>query len=144
MSGYNDYQQLITKPINLSILLKYILCTENESPRNLYFCLFVDDLLQSNEKKETQLKWMYELHTTFLMSASAPLKLKNVSEAACRRLEEAFERAPLDNIAQMRKLLDDIKQEAVDVVNSQLARFREVKQLGKSSSLYIPTKYSFN
>lgn len=35
MSGYNDYQQLVTKPINLSILLKYILCTENESPRNL-------------------------------------------------------------------------------------------------------------
>lgn len=35
MSGYNNYQQLVTKPINLAILLKYILCTENESPKNL-------------------------------------------------------------------------------------------------------------
>lgn len=90
--------------------------------------MFVDDLLQSNEKKETQLKWMYELYTTFLM-ASAPLNLK-VSETSCKKLEDMFERSPLENIAQMKKIFEEIKLDAAEVVNLQLNRFREVKQLG--------------
>lgn len=76
---------------------------------------------------------MYELYTTFLMS-SAPLKITSgkggSSELACRKLEDAFERSPLDNIAHMKKLLEEIKLEALETVNGQLARFREVKQLG--------------
>jgi hypothetical protein len=93
--------------------------------------LFVDELLQSNEKKETQLKWMYELYTTFLMT-NAPLKLK-INEMTCKKLEEIFERSPLDSIGQMKKLFDEIKQEAVEAVNQQLARFREVNKMGTSS-----------
>lgn len=78
---------------------------------------------------------MYELYTTFLMS-SAPLKITSngkgggSSELACRKLEDAFDRSPLDNIAHMKKLLEEIKLEALETVNAQLARFREVKQLG--------------
>lgn len=89
----------------------------------------MDDLLQSSEKKEAQLKWMYELFTTFLM-ANAPLKIKTSTEANCKKLEDYFERAPLENIGQMKKIFDDIKQEAVEVVNIQLSRFRDVKQMG--------------
>lgn len=96
-----------------------------------YFCMFVDELLTSSEKKETQLKWMYELYTTFLMwNAPIKLKLTATNETNCKRLEDMFDRSPLDNIAQMKKIFDEIKQEAVEVVNFQLARFREVKQLG--------------
>jgi hypothetical protein len=32
---------------------------------------------------------------------------------------------------QIRKLFDELKNDAVDVVNMQLAKFREVKQLGE-------------
>lgn len=35
ISGDTDYSQVVTKPMNLSFLLKYILETENESPKNL-------------------------------------------------------------------------------------------------------------
>ena len=128
MSGYNDYSQLITRPINLSILLIYILNTEQESPKNLYFCIFVDEFLQSNEKKETVLRWSFELYTTFLMS-NAPLKL-NINEQTCKKLEDLFDRTALDNLAQIKKLFEEIKYEALDVVNMQLAKFREVKQMG--------------
>lgn len=90
--------------------------------------MFVDELLQSNEKKETQLKWMYELYTTFLMT-NAPLKLKT-NEGACKKLEEIFERSPLDNIGQMKKLFEEVKHEAVEIVNQQIGRFRDVNKMG--------------
>ena len=35
MSGYTDYHQMASRPINLPILLTYILSNEQESPKNL-------------------------------------------------------------------------------------------------------------
>ena len=31
-----------------------------------YFCIFVDDLLNSTEKKEIVLRWAYEIYSTFI------------------------------------------------------------------------------
>ena len=35
VSGFADYNQLVNRPINLSILLNYILSSQSESPKNL-------------------------------------------------------------------------------------------------------------
>lgn len=103
--------------------------------------MFVDDLMQANEKKETQLKWMFELFTSFLMG-NAPLKLK-INEINCKKLEDMFERSPLDNINQMKKIFDEIKQEAVEQVNFQLNRFQEVKQIGNYYSKKFSVIFNF-
>jgi len=66
LSGFIDYKQLMTRPFNIAILLNYLL-KGSESPKNLYFCIFVDDFLSSNEKKETLARWAFEIHSTFLM-----------------------------------------------------------------------------
>lgn len=42
-----------------------------------------------------------------------------------------FDRNPID-MGLLRKILEEIKQEAVEVVNIQLSRFRDVKQMGKA------------
>ena len=63
---------------------------------------------------------------------SKPLKLK-VNESTTQRLEEIFDRNPLDNIAYVRKLFEDAKQEAIEDVNQQLKRIRDLNQMGKSS-----------
>ena len=34
----------------------------------MYFCMFVDEFLNSNEKKETLARWSYEIYSTFLMT----------------------------------------------------------------------------
>ncbi len=34
VSGFSDYNELINKPINLSILLNYLLSSQNENPKN--------------------------------------------------------------------------------------------------------------
>jgi hypothetical protein len=34
VSGFTDYSQIVSKPINLSILLNYILSSQNENPKN--------------------------------------------------------------------------------------------------------------
>jgi hypothetical protein len=41
MSAFTDYSRLITRPINLSILLNFILCYERENPKNLVRVFFV-------------------------------------------------------------------------------------------------------
>jgi hypothetical protein len=128
MSGFTDYARLITRPINLSVLLNYILSSEKESPKNLYFCIFVDDLLNSNEKKEIIFKWAYEIYSTFLMP-HAPLKLK-INENYSKRIEDIFDRNSADNINHLKKLLEEAKHESIDEVNLQLSKLREVKQLG--------------
>ncbi|CAF0826197.1 unnamed protein product [Brachionus calyciflorus] len=128
MSGCNDYKQLVSKPMYLSILFRYIIGTENESPRNLYFCLFVDDLLISNDKKETILRWAYELYTTFL-EHNAPLKIK-INEQLCKKMEDLFDRNPIESITLLKTYLEQAKQEASDVVLNQLSRLKDVKQMG--------------
>lgn len=67
LSGFIDYNQLMTKPVNVAILLNYLL-SGSESPKNLYFCMFVEDLLSRDEKKETLARWAYEIYSTFLMN----------------------------------------------------------------------------
>jgi hypothetical protein len=66
LSGFIDYNQLMSRPVNIAILLNYLL-TGSESPKNLYFCMFVEDFLSSGEKKETLARWAFEIHSTFLM-----------------------------------------------------------------------------
>lgn len=57
----------MSRPVNVAILLNYLLAG-SESPKNLYFCMFVEELVNSNEKKETLARWSYEIYSTFLMS----------------------------------------------------------------------------
>ena len=46
-------------------------------------------------------------------------------------MEEIFERNSLEHLNHLKKLLDDAKHEAVEEINVQLGKLREVKQLGK-------------
>jgi hypothetical protein len=59
-----------------------------------------------------------------------PLKIR-ISEATSKKLEELFDRNALDNYSLIRKTFEEAKHEAVEVVNAQLNKFREVKQMGK-------------
>lgn len=65
------------------------------------------------------------------MKQIKPLELDKVSEATCARLETLFDRNAQDNLSLMKKLFEEVKLEAVEVVNKQIAKFREVKQLGE-------------
>ncbi|RNA21970.1 Rho guanine nucleotide exchange factor 12, partial [Brachionus plicatilis] len=138
MSGCNDYKHLIYKPINLSIFLCYTLGSQNECPNDLFFCLFVDDLLMSTEKKDTIIRWSYELYTVFIdyLAVSPPkfrpLKIK-VKEITVRKFEEIFEQNPSENFIQLKLLLEESRKDAIQNVNSQLTRFKEVDQIGLAS-----------
>lgn len=128
LSLFTTYSQLVLKPINVAIFLNYLLSTSSDSPKNLYFCLFTDDLLSSNEKKETLLRWSYEIYSTFLMP-NAPLKIKT-NESLIYKLDELYDKNTTDVVSQIKKLFDDVRTEVVDIVNMQLNRLREVSQLG--------------
>ncbi len=72
-SGFGDYQQLVERPVNMALFLNYLLRSQRETPRALYFCLFVDDIIASGEKKDTIFRWAYELYSTFLMQHAVRL-----------------------------------------------------------------------
>ena len=59
-----------------------------------------------------------------------PLKIKS-NEFTCRKIEEIFEKNTYENVNLLKKLFEEIKQESIEVVNQQLNRFRDVKQIGK-------------
>jgi hypothetical protein len=59
------------------------------------------------------------------------LKIK-ANELTCRKIEDLLDKNTYENINLLRKFLEEIKQEAVEVVNQQLNRFKDVKQMGKS------------
>jgi hypothetical protein len=61
------------------------------------------------------------------------LKIK-ANELTCRKIEDILEKNTLENINMLKKFFEEIKQEAVEVVNQQLNRFRDVKQMGKSQN----------
>ena len=67
-----------------------------------------------------------------LFSNVKPLKLK-LNESYAKRIEEIFDRNSLDNLNVIKRLLDEAKCEAVEEVNAQLAKLRDVKQMGKPS-----------
>lgn len=126
LSLFTNYLQLVEKPVNMALFLNYLL-SSSDSPKNLYFCLFVDEMLNSTEKKETIHRWSYELYSTFLMP-NAPLKLK-ISENLILKLDDYFDKNTTAN-DNLKKIYDDIRQEAVEIVNLQLSKFREVNQMG--------------
>ena len=57
------------------------------------------------------------------------MKIKS-NEFTCRKIEEILEKNTHENFNLLKKLFEEIKQEAIEVVNQQLNRFREVKQIG--------------
>jgi hypothetical protein len=57
------------------------------------------------------------------------LKIKS-NEFTCLKIEEILEKNTHENFNLLKKLFEEIKQEAIEVVNQQLNRFREVKQIG--------------
>ncbi len=61
------------------------------------------------------------------------MKIK-ANELTCRKIEDILEKNTLENINMLKKFFEEIKQEAVEVVNQQLNRFRDVKQMGKSQN----------
>ncbi len=126
LSLFTNYLQLVEKPVNMALFLNYLL-SSSDSPKNLYFCLFADEMLNSAEKKETIHRWSYELYSTFLMP-NAPLKLK-ISEHLILKLDDYFDKNTTAN-DNLKKIYDDIRQEAVEIVNLQLSKFREVNQMG--------------
>ena len=67
----------MARPVNVAILLNYLL-SGSESPKNLYFCMFVEELVSSGEKKETLARWSYEIYSTFLMNNAVRIQLKRL------------------------------------------------------------------
>ncbi len=57
------------------------------------------------------------------------MKIKS-NEFTCLKIEEILEKNTHENFNLLKKLFEEIKQEAIEVVNQQLNRFREVKQIG--------------
>jgi hypothetical protein len=47
-----------------------------------------------------------------------------------KKIEDLLDKNPMENTSQLRKHFEEIKAEMVDVVNGQLAKFREVHQMG--------------
>jgi hypothetical protein len=46
-------------------------------------------------------------------------------------MEEILDKNPFDHLNQLRKLFIDAKQEASEVVNIQLNKFKDTRQIGK-------------
>ena len=51
----------------------------------------------------------------------------------CKRLEDLLDRYALDNLNMIKNLFQELKFESIETVNMQLAKFREVKQMGMLS-----------
>lgn len=58
------------------------------------------------------------------------MKIKT-NENLLRKLEDYFDGNAVEHIVQLKKFLEDAKLEAIEVINLQLIKFREVNQMGK-------------
>ena len=54
-----------------------------------------------------------------------------------RKFEEYFDGNAAEHIYQIKKVLEDAKLEAIEVVNLQLIKFREVNQMGKILNVFF-------
>ena len=61
-----------------------------------------------------------------------PLKIKT-NDTLVRKIEDYLDKNPIENLNTIKKYFDDAKLDAIEQVNGQLTRFREVHQMGKSS-----------
>ncbi len=53
-----------------------------------------------------------------------------INEIVCRKIEELLDKNAYDNMNGLKKLFEDARQEAIENVNLQLKKFRNVKQIG--------------
>jgi hypothetical protein len=57
------------------------------------------------------------------------LKIKS-NESLVKKIEEYIDKNLIEHVSQIRKLLEELKQESIEMVNLQLSKFREVNQMG--------------
>ena len=114
--------------------------------------MFVEEFLNSNEKKETVARWAYEIYSTFLMANAVfysnnfnnlliiytkfwwlnlkPLKIK-CNELLVKKIDDYLDKNVLDNITAIKKLFEEARLDSIEVVNLQLNKFHDVNQLGR-------------
>jgi hypothetical protein len=54
-----------------------------------------------------------------------------INENNVKKIEEHFDKNPIEHINQLKKCFDECRLEAVEYVNFQLNKFRQVHQIGK-------------
>ncbi len=57
------------------------------------------------------------------------MKIKS-NESLVKKIEEYIDKNLIEHVSQIRKLLEELKQESIEMVNLQLSKFREVNQMG--------------